>query len=234
MALADDLTDYVKATFRTQWKTRQGQGVPDPEVLKLSNDAIVFGRATVLYADLSGSTSMVDSETWTFAAEIYKAFLYCAARLITDGGGEITAYDGDRIMGGFIDDRQSTNAAKCALKINYATKNIIMPALKNQYPETGFTLRHLAGIDTSPIRAARTGVRGDNDIVWVGRAANHAAKLTELDAAYATWITGSLFDWLAADAKYANNANKTLMWEKRLWIPMENMEIYRSNWTWPA
>lgn len=38
MALADDLTDYVKATFRTQWKTRQGQGVPDPEVLKLSND----------------------------------------------------------------------------------------------------------------------------------------------------------------------------------------------------
>jgi len=172
--------------------------VPDPKKLKLTNDAIEFERATVLYADLSGSTSMVDSKTWQFAAEIYKAFLYCAARLITDGGGEITAYDGDRIMGVFIDGS----------------------------PETDFTLRPVVGIDTSPIRAARTGVRGDNDIVWVGSAANHAAKLTELDAAYATWITGSLFNYLADDA------NKSLMWEKRLWTPMGNMEIYRSNWTW--
>jgi hypothetical protein len=82
------------------------------------------------------------------------------------------------------------------------------------------------------IRAARTGVRGDNDLVWVGQAANHAAKLTELDADYATWITGTLFSNLADDVKYANNTNKTLMWEKRLWTPMEKMEIYRSNWTW--
>ena len=107
-----------------------------------------------------------------------------------------------------------------------------MPALKDQYTTTSFTLRHVVGIDTSPIRAARTGVRGDNDLVWVGRAANHAAKLTELDADYATWITGTLFNNLAEVAKYANNANETLMWEKRLWTPMENMEIYRSNWMW--
>lgn len=229
MAISDDLTAYVKAAFQTRWAMRKGQAVPDPEKLKLTNDAIEFDRATVLYADLSGSTSMVDSKTWTFAAEIYKAFLYCAARLITDGGGEITAYDGDRIMGVFIDGRQSTNAAICALKINHATKNIIMPALKVQYRETDFTLRHVVGIDTSPIRAARTGVRGDNDIVWVGSAANHAAKLTELDADYPTWITGTLFNNLADDAKYTN---KTLMWEKRLWTPMGNMEVFRSNWTW--
>jgi class 3 adenylate cyclase len=229
MALSDDLTTYVKTTFQAQWKTRKGQIVPDPEALKLSNDAIEFERATVLYADLSGSTSMVDSNTWQFAAEIYKAFLYCAARLITDAGGEITAYDGDRIMGIFIGGTQSTSAAKCALKINHATKNIVMPALKVQYPSTNFTLRHVVGIDTSPIRASRTGVRGDNDLVWVGRAANHAAKLTELDADYATWITGTLFNNLADEAKYTN---QVLMWEKRLWTPMGKMEIYRSNWTW--
>ena len=148
-----------------------------------------------------------------------KRFSDCAARLITEGGGEITAYDGDRIMGVFIDDRQSTNAAICALKINHATKNIIMPALKYQYPKTNFTLRHVVGIDTESNSGRSTGVRGDNDIVWVGSAANHAAKLTELDAANATWITGSLFKYLHGDAKYANNANKALMWEKRLWTP---------------
>jgi class 3 adenylate cyclase len=231
MTLSDDLATYVEATFRTRWKTRQGQVVPDPEDLALSNDAVEFERATVLYADLSGSTSMVDSKTWSFAAEIYKAFLYCAARLITDGGGEITAYDGDRIMAIFIDARQSTNATKCALKINYATKNVIMPALKNQYPETSFTLRHVVGIDTSSIRAARTGVRGGNDLVWVGRAANYAAKLTELNADYATWITGSLFNRLSDEAKYGGKDN-SLMWTKHTWTNMGNVEIYGSAWSW--
>ena len=231
MALGDDLTVYVKQTFKEAWTTRTGQVVPDPENLKHSNDAVEFKRATVLYADLSGSTSMVDSETWQFAAEIYKNFLYCAGRLITDAGGEITAYDGDRVMGVFVDDSQSTRAAKCALKINYATQRIIMPALTAQYPENSFSLRHVVGIDTSPIRAARTGVRGDNDLVWVGRAANHAAKLTELSADFPTWITGTLFGRLNDEAKYGGKDN-TLMWKKHTWTPMGGIEVYGSTWWW--
>ena len=34
------------------------------------------------------------------------------------------------------------------------------------------------GIDTSELFVARTGIRRANDLVWVGRAANHAAKLS--------------------------------------------------------
>jgi class 3 adenylate cyclase len=101
MALSDDLAAFVKTTFQQQWETRDGQKVHDPKDLKLSNDAVEFDRATVLYADLSGSTSMVDSKKWSFATEIYKTFIYCAGKLITDCGGQITAYDGDRIMGIF-------------------------------------------------------------------------------------------------------------------------------------
>ncbi len=29
---------------------------------------------------------------------LYKAYLHCAAKIISNEGGEITAYDGDRIM----------------------------------------------------------------------------------------------------------------------------------------
>jgi class 3 adenylate cyclase len=230
MALSDDLAAYVKTTFQKQWQTRQGQIVPDPKNLKLSNDAVEFERATVLYADLSGSTSMVDSQTWQFAAEIYKAFLYCTARLITDHDGQITAYDGDRVMGVFIGGYQSTNAAKCALKINYATKKIITPAFKSQYI-SAFTLGHVVGIDTSSLRAARTGVRGDNDLVWVGRAANYAAKLTQLNTDYSTWITGTVFGWLNDEAKYGGK-DKSLMWTKHTWNTLGNIEIYGSAWSW--
>jgi class 3 adenylate cyclase len=231
MALSDDLTSFVKSTFQSQWEKRTGYVIPDPEDLKLTNDAIEFERATVLYADLSDSTSMVNSKTWPFAAEIYKNFLYCAARLITDNDGVITAYDGDRVMGVFIGKSQSTNAAISGLKINYATTNIIIPALKEQYPNSGFTLRHVVGIDTSEIRAARTGVRGDNDLVWVGRAANYAAKLTELSADYPTWITGELFARLQDKAKFGGT-NNSLMWTKHTWNTVGGIDIYGSTWSW--
>jgi class 3 adenylate cyclase len=231
MSLADDLKAYVQTTFSSQWKTRTGQIIPDPENLTLSNDAIEFDRATVLYADLSGSTSMVDSSAWQFAAEVYKNFLYCAARLISDNGGEITAYDGDRVMGVFIGDSQSTNAATCALKINWATKNIVVPAMKTQYPNRDFTLRHVVGIDTSQIRASRTGVRGDNDLVWVGRAANYAAKLTECNADYPTWITGTLYGNLAGSAKIAGD-RVTNMWTKHTWNAMGGLDVYGSTYWW--
>lgn len=63
-------------------------------------------------------------------------------------------------MGIFIGDNQSSSAARCALKLNYAVRNIVSSALKAQY-STGFSVRQVVGIDVSDIRAARTGVRGD-------------------------------------------------------------------------
>ena len=155
---------------------------------------------------------MVDGRKWHFAAEVYKNFLYCAARLITDSGGTITAYDGDRVMGVFVGTVQSNPATKCGLKINHAVKNIIMPAMKKQYPDLSFVLRHVVGIDTSLIRVAKTGVIGDNDLVWVGRAANYAAKLTELSADYPTWITGEVYAKLDDETKN-NGTPKRAMWE---------------------
>jgi len=82
MALLDDLKKEVTQIFGEQWQVRNGQGVPDPEDLKLSNDAIRLERATILYADLKGSTKLVNAQPWQFSAEIYKTFLHCAAKVI--------------------------------------------------------------------------------------------------------------------------------------------------------
>ncbi len=230
MALRDELDKYVKTTFRDRWTIRDGNVVPDPEDLTLDNAAVRFDRATVLYADLAGSTRMVDGYKWHFAGEIYKNYLYCASRLIRNEGGEITAYDGDRVMGLFIGDFQCSNAVKCALKINYAVSQIINPAIKAQYDSSRFAVSQCAGIDTSEVYASRTGVRGDNDLVWIGRAPNYAAKLTELSATAPTWITDSVFTRLSDEAKYGSDGQ--LMWEKRSWTPMGNKIIYLSTWWW--
>lgn len=228
MALADDLKAQVSKIFREAWADRAGMVVPDPTDLKLSNDAVTLERATILYADLSGSTNLVNESSWQFAAEIYKAYLYCAAKLVRDAGGVITSYDGDRIMGVFIGDRQSTNAVRCGLKINYAVQQIINPALASQY-NTAYSVKQVVGIDTTIIRAARTGVRGDNDIVWVGRAANYAAKLTDLKLVERTWVTKAVYDMMHQEVKVTNGNN---MWKQYSWTQQNNEPIYGSTWWW--
>lgn len=231
MPLLDEMTTAVQAIAQNAWDVRQGQVIPDPEDLRLGNDAVEFDRATVLYADLKGSTRMVDSEDWQLSAEIYKAFLHCAATLIRKQGGKITSYDGDRVMGIWVGDRQTTPAAIAGLKINYAVQKILNPALKRQYPGWGGEVKQVVGIDTSAIRAARTGVRGGNDIVWVGRAANYAAKLTDLDLDERTWVTDEAFGRLNEEAKFGGDPRR-LMWKRFKWSQQSDRIIHGSTWTW--
>jgi class 3 adenylate cyclase len=101
--------------------------VPNAEDLRLnSNHAKDLNAATVLYADLDGSTDMVDTKKWEFSAEIYKTFLKCASDIIKDEGGVITAYDGDRVMAVFTGSSKNTSAARCALrKLNKMNKGAV-------------------------------------------------------------------------------------------------------------
>lgn len=229
MALRDDLEAQVKSFFTTQWTRRDGQVVPGDASITLNNDGVDL-EAAVLYADLRASTAMVDSYKDWFAAEVYKAYLYCAARIITSMSGTVTAYDGDRIMAVFIGDLKCTNAAKAALKINWMASNTVQAALKQHYPNTNFVLRHTVGVDKSKLLVAKTGARGANDLVWVGRAANHAAKLTNLNS-YKAYVTGEVYDAMNADAKVGGNPAQN-MWTERSWTNMNNRRIYGSSWEW--
>jgi len=228
MGLKDELTTFCHDVFHGKWETTEGKKVPDEDSrLTLKNTAITID-GTVLYADLDGSTAMVDDYKNWFAAEIYKTYLYCCARIIAAEGGVVTAYDGDRVMAVFIGERKNTRAARAALKIKWAVDEIIMPKKDARYTSNKFALKHVTGIDTCSLFVAKTGARGANDLVWVGRAANYAAKLTSLPSTY-TYITESVYNMLADEAKTSNGKS---MWEKVTWNTFNNSTIYRSNWRW--
>jgi class 3 adenylate cyclase len=228
MTLFDDLQSKVTGIFSSGWDTRDGRVVPDPSDLALGNDAVSFPRATILYADLHGSTALVNEYKWWFSGEIYKTFLHCASTLVRHEDGEITSYDGDRVMGVFIGDTQTTNAVRCAMRLTYTVNNIINPAIKARYKDVSFAVLHTSGIDTSQIRAARTGVRGDNDIVWIGRAANYAAKLTELTGA-TTYLTADAYDKLPGNL---GGTAKTEMFTPYTWTQQSGIRIYGTTWHW--
>lgn len=232
MALVDDLEKEVQKTFKSNWAEKETDSVPDAEDLLLnSNDAKKLTDAVVLYADLDGSTNMVDTLTWQQSAGIYKCYLRCASDIIKNEGGTITAYDGDRVMAVYVGDRKRTTAVRTAMKINRAVTQIIRPAYAAQYSQSTFEIKHVIGIDASTLRAARIGVRGDNDIVWVGRAANHAAKLCALSK-HPIWITETVYDHMLEEAKYVSSTNKADMWKKYTWNTFNNATIYGTNYYW--
>jgi class 3 adenylate cyclase len=229
MGLADDLSAEVSETLRHNWSTRAGTVVPADNSIMLGNDAIQIS-ATVLYADLADSTHLVENYKNFFAAEMYKTFLRCAAKIIRSEGGSITAYDGDRIMAVYMDNEKNTSAVRTAMKISYAVAQIIKPNIQRQYTNNQFDLRHVVGIDTSELFVARAGVRGANDLVWIGRAANCAAKLAALPDSYPTYITADVYDGIHETCRVSPDGQS--MWEAVSWNTFDGRTIYRSTWWW--
>ena len=131
-------------------------------------------------------------------------------------------------MAVFIGDSKNTNAANCGLKINYAAQHIIQPAIKAKYPDTSFVLKQRVGIDTSPLFIAKTGIRGSDDLVWVGKAANNAAKMAALGARYTTYITRAVHDAMNDTSKFGGEP-KQYMWAD-LGSRDLGYQVYGSTW----
>lgn len=227
MSLKSELDEAVKGIFQATWTTRDGTVVPDADTVKLTNDAVKL-TGTVLYADMADSTKMVDNSTSQRSAESYKAFLHCAAKIIRAEGGNIAAYDGDRIMAVFLGDSKNSDAVRAAMKIRFASIAIINPAKEVQYEKDPYPILQAIGIDTSPLFVANTGVRGAKDLVWVGRAANHAAKLATLPESY-VYISADVYGRLNEKSKFSDGVD---MWEAMTWAAFDSRRIYRSNYYW--
>jgi len=214
MTFKEDLTAKVREFAKESWgEIPNGYSVPMPEDLTFGNT----GRrlvACLLYADICGSTAMVDNLSDTRAAEYYKAYLHCAAKIIKQNGGEITAYDGDRVMAVFLGDSKEDYAVDAALQLSYALDEIINPEFSALYTTLHRQLRHTVGIDAGTVLVSKTGVRIDSDLVWVGPAANYAAKLNSfvgLDSDYPIRITQEVF--AALSRTYLVGSANEPMWE---------------------
>ncbi len=196
--LADEVRKYAQSTFRDPWDVTESNSVPDEDTaIGLGNKGVKID-AVVLYADLKDSTGLVAGHTPTFAAEVYKSYVYAAAKAIRYHSGEVTAYDGDRVMGVFVGDRKRNNAVDAALHIDALLEDVLRPALKAVYSTSSYVIEHKVGIDASELLVANTGIRGNNSYTWVGKAANNAAKMAALKRSvnYSTYITSDIFNWL--------------------------------------
>lgn len=231
MGIAEDLNAEVNKIIREAWHMSEGRVVPESEDLALGNNGISLEIACI-YADVAESTALVKSMKPEFAAEIYKCYLNCACRIIRHQGGAITAFDGDRVMGVFVGNSRNTAAVRASLAISHAVSKIINPALQDYYKEklSGYVLKHGVGVDSGKTLVARAGIRGANDLVWVGKCANRAAKLSAIRSNDACiWISEAVYNAMDNTVKFSGSDN---MWRERVWADQDNIRIYCTNYFW--
>ena len=231
LGLKSEIEQNVDTIIRTQWDQREGRDVPESDDrIKFIHDAVELD-ATFLYTDLADSTELAKKDKYV-ASEVFQAFLSTTARIMLSEGGAIRSFDGDRVMAVFVGNSKNSTATRCALKINFAFREVVKPKLERAYGAklSPYALAYAAGVDTGRIWAIRGGVRDNSDLVWVGRAPSLAAKLSAIRApGYPTWITASVYDVLSEGSKYSKGTD---MWEQMTWKAQGNTRIYRSSYWW--
>jgi len=240
MGLREDLESEVDSVIATKWDVRSGSVVPSAEDVALGAGAVKL-NATMLYADLADSTKIAMQLPAWLAAEIAKAFLATSCRIIRFHGGHIRSFDGDRVMGVFIGGDRSIRAVKAAMQISWTVIEVLRPKFARYPPfaSSGLSIRHGTGIDVGEVFVARTGIRRNNDLVWVGRAPNIAAKLASIrEGTFTTYVTDAVFSELD-DSTYwhqpGGGVSKKIMWHYWNWPDAPagmRPESYRSSYYW--
>lgn len=137
-------------------------------------------ESTVLYVDMRRSTQLSLQHQGKTVARLYSAFVRAMTRCAKQFGGEVRGIIGDRVMIIFDTANCFTNAVDTAILINSVCQYVLNKHFK--YNEVNFGI----GIDFGRMLVTKTGIRRHGaaqqsyrSLVWLGRPANIASKLTD-------------------------------------------------------
>lgn len=181
---------------------------------------------TTLFADFGGSTELIDKYDSEFSSWLLKSYLTCVSTIIRQDGGEITAFEGDGLMGIFSGNDKECISVRCAFKIQWAVFNIIQPKIDELFPKHKYKMHQVVGIDSSELIPIKTEVWDNYDILWLGRSANYSARLTSINNPnYSTYITADVYAKLTEELQ-GNGIDA--IWEE-MQESILNIKVFRTN-----
>jgi len=176
--LAKDFT--VTATNTTTVPHSSDGAITFPN-LDAKTQACKLIDTCVLYIDIRRSTELSITHKPQTVAKLYSAFVRAMTKCARHYGGHVRGIIGDRVMVIFDCDDCFANAVNCAILMNSAAKYVINKHFTRNEVQCGI------GIDTGKMLVTKTGFRrrgveqhNYKNLVWLGRPANVASKLTDI------------------------------------------------------
>lgn len=137
-------------------------------------------ESCVLYVDMRRSTELSLKHRPKTVAKLYSSFIRAMTRCASQYDGEVRGIIGDRVMMVFAAKDCFSNAVHTAFLINSVCKYILNKHFKHNDLSFGI------GIDFGRMLVTKTGIRRNGSalgsyrsLVWLGRPANIASKLTD-------------------------------------------------------
>jgi hypothetical protein len=134
----------------------------------------------VLFVDIRNSVQLNEKHSSNMMGKIYTAFTKSMLKIAQYHSGEVRNIIGDRVMIVFPTENCAENAVECAISINH-----ISEIMNKVFSDVDF--RCGIGIDYGEMKVIKVGIirQGDNNVenknlVWIGKPANIASRLTDI------------------------------------------------------
>lgn len=149
--------------------------------LDTSKQACKIINTCVLYIDIRRSTELSIEHKPHTVAKLYSAFVRAMTKCARHYGGHVRGIIGDRVMVIFDCDNAFTNAVDCAILMNSTSQYVLNKHFTRNEIRCGI------GIDAGRMLVTKTGFQrrgveqhNYKNLVWLGRPANVASKLTDI------------------------------------------------------
>lgn len=174
-------SDFKIAVSETTTVPHASDGTITFPNLDAKRQGAKYINTAVLYIDIRRSTQLNIEHRPQTVAKLYSAFVRAMTKIATEHNGHVRGIIGDRIMVIFDRENCFVEAVECAITMNSTSQFIL-----NQHFPHGEIACGI-GIDAGRMLATKTGVRRKGaelasyrNLVWLGRPANVASKLTDL------------------------------------------------------
>lgn len=212
------IKEKIEGIFTTEMEVNDftGDTVPSIDNLPDKNQGLIITNCSILFVDIRSSTQLSDRSQAKSMAKIYRAFARAMSICIYSSGGRVRQIAGDRVMGVFVDDAEegsvskALNAARAIITVvEYVFNPLCKTNVNNKTIECG------VGIDTGRVLTTSIGIKHEDDdardLVWAGKTANVASKLTDLALEREIFITDRIYNKMPV-------ALKENVWEKKFRI----------------
>lgn len=215
MTLLEDLTQKVNGYLAGDYTKVKKSSVPLPEDIPLGNSAAEM-EATTLFIDVRQSSDITNAFRRQTAAKMMKAYFDGSVRIIGKNNGSVRSFNGDGMLAIFMGDNRSNDAVKAAMQTKWYVQEVLRPSFRGYFSNNQSAIGQAldftvgAGLDDGTIFAVRVGIKGTNDVAWVGRCTNTSAKLASLvSSPQSIAITRAVYSRLNGGRKVANGED---MW----------------------
>lgn len=173
--------DFSITTTATKAVPHSSDGAITFPNLDTKEQACKLIDTCVLYIDIRRSTELSITHKAATVAKLYSAFVRAMTKCARHFNGHVRGIIGDRVMVIFDCDDCFGKAVNCAILMNSTAKYVINKHFTRNEVQCGI------GIDSGKMLATKTGFRrrgheqhSYKNLVWLGRPANVASKLTDI------------------------------------------------------